>query len=242
MNIELGLSSGMSQDTACHLQSCACQAHLDLLLHPCQLLYGSKRTLMGSLHIVRLCREKKGLLMIVMLAPGSCTMRPPRWPPMEALLSSPPILSSLVNVVAGVFKATFKNLARKGVWPEVLYPAVGIPSDAALTEASASWQQHLDKDLAEFLQSGPTFLSINRFERTKVLTILRPGNMKAYHSFRASKLVSWHDLPFWHACYWCLRSMVPTQAASTGKQHIPKLVMKWAHAGKSLSYILNLPE
>lgn len=79
-------------------------------------------------------------------------------------------LRSLFHVVAGVFQATFKSLARRGVRPEVLYPAVGIPSDAALTKASATWRQHLDEDLARFLQSGPTFLSINRFERTKVLT------------------------------------------------------------------------
>ncbi|KAK9868927.1 hypothetical protein WJX84_011094 [Apatococcus fuscideae] len=80
----------------------------------------------------------------------------------------------------GVFANTFKSLARKGVQPEVLYPAVRIPSDAALTQASATWQQHLDQDLVGFLQSGPTFLSINRFERTKDLGLA----VRALHTFQ----------------------------------------------------------
>ncbi|KAK9867686.1 hypothetical protein WJX84_003091 [Apatococcus fuscideae] len=71
----------------------------------------------------------------------------------------------------GVFSRTFKNLARKGIEPQVLYPAVRVPSKAALAESLASWQQHLHQDLVSFLEAGPTFLSINRFERTKDLAL-----------------------------------------------------------------------
>ncbi len=81
-----------------------------------------------------------------------------------------------VIVAAGVFSRTFKNLARKGIEPQVLYPAVRVPSKAALAESLASWQQHLHQDLVSFLEAGPTFLSINRFERTKVCAFTLHAN------------------------------------------------------------------
>lgn len=68
---------------------------------------------------------------------------------------------------AGIFAQTFRRLAARGMEPGVLYPAVAIPSDAALAAAADGWRRGLP-DLAAFCEGGPTFLSINRFERKKV--------------------------------------------------------------------------
>lgn len=43
-----------------------------------------------------------------------------------------------------------------------------IPAPGDLEEAEASWRQGLPAELAAFAEDGPTFLSINRFERKKV--------------------------------------------------------------------------
>ncbi|PSC71528.1 alpha-1,3 1,6-mannosyltransferase ALG2 [Micractinium conductrix] len=67
----------------------------------------------------------------------------------------------------GVFADTFKRLDSRGIRPGVLYPAVAIPSEAALAEATAGWRRGLPPDLVRFVAGGPTFLSINRFERKK---------------------------------------------------------------------------
>ena len=73
----------------------------------------------------------------------------------------------LPPVRAGVFAQTFKRLAARGVRPGVLHPAVSIPTDAALTAAEAAWWGGLPPQAADFMSVGPTFLSINRFERKK---------------------------------------------------------------------------
>ncbi|PRW55889.1 alpha-1,3 1,6-mannosyltransferase ALG2 [Chlorella sorokiniana] len=67
----------------------------------------------------------------------------------------------------GVFAQTFTRLAARGVRPGVLYPAVAIPAAADLQEAEEGWRAGLPAELAAFIEGGPTFLSINRFERKK---------------------------------------------------------------------------
>jgi hypothetical protein len=66
------------------------------------------------------------------------------------------------HFTAGVFASTFTQLAAKGVVPQVLYPAVPLPAEEELQEASSSWQEELPSELAAFVSEGPTFLSINR--------------------------------------------------------------------------------
>eukprot|EP00887_Chlorella_sp_A99_P001385 scaffold8.g1385.t1 len=67
----------------------------------------------------------------------------------------------------GVFAQTFARLAAAGVRPVVLHPAVAVPSAAALAAARTGWAAALPADAAAFVGGGPTFLSINRFERKK---------------------------------------------------------------------------
>jgi alpha-1,3/alpha-1,6-mannosyltransferase len=67
----------------------------------------------------------------------------------------------------GVFDATFPRLAARGVAPAVLHPAVAVPSEEALRRAGASWREALPAHVARLVDGGPTFLSINRFERKK---------------------------------------------------------------------------
>jgi len=69
----------------------------------------------------------------------------------------------------GVFASTFRSLARRGLRPQVLHPAVAIPSEEDLAEAEASVCSRLDGDFQSFLSGGDAFLSINRFERKKGL-------------------------------------------------------------------------
>lgn len=68
-----------------------------------------------------------------------------------------------------VFLDTFGRLRKQWIVPEVFHPAVRLPSDAALAEAHDQWQNDLDADLVQFCQSKRVFLSINRFERKKVV-------------------------------------------------------------------------
>lgn len=70
---------------------------------------------------------------------------------------------------AGIFGDTFKRLQRRGVVPGVLYPAVSVPTDRDLAAAKDGWGSKLPPDLVAFIGSHRTFLSINRFERKKVL-------------------------------------------------------------------------
>ena len=67
----------------------------------------------------------------------------------------------------GVFKETFKVLDARGVVPDVLYPAVVIPNDAAMDAMRASWKSLLPPEVVGLMTSRPTFLSINRYERKK---------------------------------------------------------------------------
>ena len=63
-----------------------------------------------------------------------------------------------------IFKETFQSLDRRGIVPDVLYPAVSIPTDEALHKASVSC---LPDEAVALLDSRTTFLSINRYERKK---------------------------------------------------------------------------
>lgn len=72
--------------------------------------------------------------------------------------------------LAGIFQQTFARLHARHIVPEVLYPAVQVPSDADLETAQSQWQQHLSPQLTQFATSAPLFVSINRFERKKVTT------------------------------------------------------------------------
>ncbi|KAL6773905.1 ALG2 [Auxenochlorella protothecoides x Auxenochlorella symbiontica] len=68
----------------------------------------------------------------------------------------------------GIFARTFRRLHGRGLVPDVLYPAVVVPSDAQLAAARAGWKRTLPPDLARFIESrDAVFLSINRFERKK---------------------------------------------------------------------------
>ena len=69
---------------------------------------------------------------------------------------------------AGVFQDTFARLHAQRIVPDVLYPAVQVPSDDDLEVARSQWQQHLSSELARFATAAPLFVSINRFERKKV--------------------------------------------------------------------------
>lgn len=68
----------------------------------------------------------------------------------------------------GIFAQTFRRLQARGVVPQVLYPAVQLPSVGALQISQQQWQHEVSPELAQFMQSGPLFVSINRFERKKV--------------------------------------------------------------------------
>lgn len=67
----------------------------------------------------------------------------------------------------GVFSSTFQRLAQRGVVPQVLHPAVQIPSEQQLSDAESAWGSELPSDLVQFIKAGPMVLSINRFERKK---------------------------------------------------------------------------
>lgn len=52
--------------------------------------------------------------------------------------------------------------------PEVLYPAVQLPPQPGLQASQQHWRNLVAPQLAAFMQAGPLFVSINRFERKKV--------------------------------------------------------------------------
>ena len=67
----------------------------------------------------------------------------------------------------GVFKETFTVLDARGIVPDVLYPAVVIPSDAEMSAMRTGWKSILPPQVVGLMTSRPTFLSINRYERKK---------------------------------------------------------------------------
>ena len=69
---------------------------------------------------------------------------------------------------AETFVRTFRRLVKRDVLPGVLHPAVRVPSQTDLERAAERWREHFEPDLAKFLEGGPVFLSVNRFERKKV--------------------------------------------------------------------------
>lgn len=66
-----------------------------------------------------------------------------------------------------IFQKTFTRLHTRGVVPSILYPAVHPPTDTELETASETWRKSLPENVVELITKGPTFLSINRFERKK---------------------------------------------------------------------------
>ncbi len=68
---------------------------------------------------------------------------------------------------AEVFVATFRRLVKRDVLPSVLHPAVRVPSQTDLERVAGGWRERFEPELAAFLEGGPVFLSINRFERKK---------------------------------------------------------------------------
>jgi hypothetical protein len=95
---------------------------------------------------------------------------------------------------AGVFAETFRRLQRRGIVPGVLYPAVDIPSAEQL---AADRQRAAAPELAQLLGGSGCFLSINRFERKKVLCALCPAPVPLGLCSSAWQL--------------CLRPVVPSQ-------------------------------
>lgn len=74
-------------------------------------------------------------------------------------------------LIAEIFKITFRQLAEKGISPEILHPACAVPAAADLDKARQSWQKWLPIGLVDFLGQDKVFLSINRFERKKVRSL-----------------------------------------------------------------------
>lgn len=77
---------------------------------------------------------------------------------------------TLVNseYTKSIFKETFRSLDARGIVPDVLYPAVSIPSSLSLKQMATSWMDHLPRDVIRLVESSSdTFVSINRFERKK---------------------------------------------------------------------------
>ncbi|MEW5318970.1 MAG: hypothetical protein WDW38_010148 [Sanguina aurantia] len=82
----------------------------------------------------------------------------------------------LVNsaFTAGVFASTFGRLAAAGVVPQVLHPAVMVPSDQDLKDSQFASLEELGPEITHLIQSaagGPVFVSVNRFERKKGLPL-----------------------------------------------------------------------
>ena len=67
----------------------------------------------------------------------------------------------------GVFRDTFTALDARGIVPDVLYPAVVIPTEGELAGMQTRWRSLLPEEVGRLMASGPTFLSINRYERKK---------------------------------------------------------------------------
>ena len=97
---------------------------------------------------------------------------------------------------AGIFAQTFTTLHSRGIVPEVLYPAVQVPSDAELQAAHAQRQMHVSAELRQFMQAGPLFVSINRFERKKVSQLSVSSTLRNANQAAMVKLHVLQGLPF----------------------------------------------
>ncbi|KAK9831856.1 hypothetical protein WJX81_002186 [Elliptochloris bilobata] len=75
------------------------------------------------------------------------------------------------NFTNETFVRTFRRLVKRDVLPGVLHPAVRVPSQTDLERVAERWREHFPADLAHFLEGGPVFLSVNRFERKKGLDL-----------------------------------------------------------------------
>jgi alpha-1,3/alpha-1,6-mannosyltransferase len=71
------------------------------------------------------------------------------------------------NFTKRVFADTFSRLENRGIRPSVLYPAVHPPTDSELETANKNWETMLPEKIVNLIKGGPTFVSINRFERKK---------------------------------------------------------------------------
>lgn len=100
---------------------------------------------------------------------------------------------------AGIFAETFTRLQARNVVPKVLYPAVQLPSQSAQQASQQQWQSLVTPQLAAFMQAGPLFVSINRFERKKVWLALP----KSFGSAASSALHQVTSLSVFAHCILC---------------------------------------
>ena len=54
------------------------------------------------------------------------------------------------------------RLHQRGILPDVLHPAVPVPSEEELQKISEGWRSILDADLVKFIGDDLMLLSINR--------------------------------------------------------------------------------
>eukprot|EP00890_Picochlorum_soloecismus_P006827 jgi/Picsp_1/96/NSC_00096-R1_glycosyl group 1 len=67
----------------------------------------------------------------------------------------------------GVFGQTFQSLNASGIVPDVLHPAVSIPSEKSINKMLKQWKKCLPEEVVHLVDERAVFLSINRFERKK---------------------------------------------------------------------------
>lgn len=77
--------------------------------------------------------------------------------------------SSTHTPPSGVFAHTFRKLHQRGKVPQVLYPAVSTPTEDDIEAGARAWRDELPVAVVDLAEQGPLFLSINRYERKKVL-------------------------------------------------------------------------
>lgn len=72
--------------------------------------------------------------------------------------------ASMLDLSRAPSVACCRRLARQGVVPAVLYPAVSIPPESELSEAGKVWSKELSQETVQFIgDNRPVFLSINRW-------------------------------------------------------------------------------
>lgn len=119
------------------------------------------RVWLGLAHLRSLSPLDKGRVALLSYLDGQLAVQQTTSAPHQ--LHMPPFAAC-----AGMFATTFAKLHARGARPEVLYPAVAIPSSTELKQTEDGWREGLPAEAAAFIAAGPTFLSINRFERKKV--------------------------------------------------------------------------
>ncbi|GMH44119.1 hypothetical protein BSKO_12053 [Bryopsis sp. KO-2023] len=150
-----------------------------------------------------LCRDSKRFFYghfpdLLLSKPGGCLKKLYRMPIdwlEEASMGFADVVSVNSNFTKEVFGRTFSMLNRKGIVPEVLYPAVRLPSASEIENSEAQWKAELPEDLSHFCSDEKypvTFLSINRFERKKEIGLALEA-MSALTKLRANSGGSMSD-------------------------------------------------